>query len=87
MLMWDAFQGLRGAWQLAIRLACEQRLRLAPTTPPATTGTPRPGGASQSEQGRGQPWAERVLRFQGALSQGLRTAQQRGRCVESKPAG
>ena len=29
VLMWDAFQGLRGAWQLAIRLAWGQRLRSA----------------------------------------------------------
>ena len=64
VLMWDAFQGLRGAWQLAIRLAWGQRLRLATTTLPSTTPTPRPGGASQSEQDRGPPWAEGVLRFQ-----------------------
>ena len=67
VLMWDAFQGLRGAWQLAIRLAWGQRLRLATTTLPSTTPTPMPVVKMVYEHlspDRSPPWAEGVLRFQ-----------------------
>lgn len=63
VLMWEAFQGLRGAWQLAIRLVWGQRLRSATTLPPTL---PQAWWGLQEGRGQGRQWAGGVLLAGGA---------------------
>lgn len=60
VLMWEASQGLRGAWQLASRLIWGQTLCSATALP--HTPSPRPGGGLHDERGPRTGWGSPLHR-------------------------